>query len=112
GLAEREQDKIVYRANVLSLLRRRELNRVAGQLSEELKLSYAEHKSRQKVEGVYRRRIDLASGRFAVIENSREFTLVPWRPALERGLGKPVIGIGSGDAISWTGGRKRVPSVS
>jgi len=112
GLAEREQDQIVYRSSVLSQLRRRELNRVAGQLSDELKLSYAEHKSGQKVEGVYRRRIDLASGRFAVIEKSREFTLVPWRPALERSLGKPVIGIGRGDTISWTVGRKRGLSIS
>jgi len=54
----------------------------------ELGLSYVETKSGERVEGVYRQRVDLASGRFAVIEKAREFTLVPWRPVLERHLSK------------------------
>jgi hypothetical protein len=45
-----------------------------------------------RIEGIYRRHVDLASGRFAVIEKSREFTLVLWRPVLERNLGKSVSG--------------------
>ena len=109
-LAREEQDRVVYRANLLGILRRRELARVAGQLSEGL--SYVETKSREKVEGVYRRHVDLASGRFAVIEKAREFTLVPWRPVLERHLGKHVSGIARGDAISWTLGRQRGPSIT
>jgi hypothetical protein len=48
----------------------------------------------------------MASGRFAVIEKSREFTLVPWRPELERCVGKLVSGIVRGDGISWTVGRQ------
>jgi type IV secretory pathway VirD2 relaxase len=112
-LAHEEQDRIVYRANLLGILRRRELSRVAGQLSGDLGLSYVDTKSGDKVEGVYRRHVDLASGRFAVIEKSREFTLVPWRPVLERHLGKQVSGIVRGDNISWTIGRqRRGPSVS
>jgi len=111
--AREEQDRIVYRANMLGLLRRRELMRVAGQLSNELGLNYVETKSGEKVEGVYRRHVDLASGRFAVIEKAREFKLVPWRPVLERHLGKQVSGIVRGDSISWTIGRQRSgPSVS
>jgi len=98
---------------MLGSLRRRELNRVVGQLSGELGLNYVETKSGEKVEGVYRRHVDLASGRFAVIQKSREFTLVPWRPVLERHLGKQVSGIVRGDSISWTIGRQRSgPSVS
>ncbi|WP_316979515.1 relaxase/mobilization nuclease RlxS [Shumkonia mesophila] len=106
-LAHQEQDRIVYRANLLGLLRRRELARVAGLLSDELGLQYTEAKAGDWIEGVYRRRIDLASGRFAVIERSREFTLVPWRPVLARNLDKPVSGIVRGDTISWSLGRKR-----
>jgi type IV secretory pathway VirD2 relaxase len=106
-LASEDQDRIVYRANLLGILRRRELARVAGQLSGDLGLSYVETKSGEKVEGVYRRHVDLASGRFAVIEKAREFTLVPWRPVLERHLGKQVSGIARGDSISWTIGRTR-----
>jgi Protein of unknown function (DUF3363) len=64
-------------------------------------------------EGVYRRSLNLACGRYAVIEKSREFTLVPWRPVLERNLGKQVSGIVRGETISWTLGRQRSgPSIS
>ncbi|HTO60812.1 MAG TPA: relaxase/mobilization nuclease RlxS [Bradyrhizobium sp.] len=111
-LAREEQDQILYRANLLGILRRRELARVASQLSGDLGLSYVETKSGEKVEGVYRRHVDLASGRFAVIEKAREFTLVPWRPVLERHLGKHVSGIARGDSISWTLGRQRGPSIT
>ncbi len=92
---------------MLPLLQRRELARVASQLSGELGLNYAEVGPGERIEGVYRRRLDLASGRFALIEKPREFTLVPWRPVLERNLGKPVAGIARGDRISWTLGRQR-----
>jgi len=112
GLAREEQNRVVYRRDLLAVLRRRELSRVATQLSGELGLAYAEPQRGERIEGVYRRRFDLASGRFALIEKSREFTLVPWRPVLERNLGKPVEGIVRGDSISWTLGRKRAgPSV-
>ena len=106
-LARQEQDRTIYRANMLALLRRRELARVGAQLSGELSLRYVEMEPGKRIEGVYRRRLDLASGRFAVIEKSREFTLVPWRPVLERNLGKQVSGIARGDTISWTLGRQR-----
>ncbi len=110
-LARQDQDQIVYRANMLSVLRRRELARAAGQLSAELGLAYREAKSGDRIEGVYARKLDLASGSFAVIEKSRQFTLVPWRPVLERSMGKTVAGIARGDAISWTIGRQRGPSI-
>jgi len=106
-LARQEQDRIVYRANMLGLLRRRELTRVATQLSDELGLHYAEARAGERIEGVYRRHLDLASGRFAVIAKSREFTLVPWRPVLERNLGKSVSGIAREEGISWRIGRQR-----
>jgi type IV secretory pathway VirD2 relaxase len=116
ALARRRQwliEQELARANMLGILRRRELTRVAGQLSAELGLNYSEARSGERVEGIYRRSVELASGRFAVIEKSREFTLVPWRPVLERGLGKSVSGIVRGDMISWSIGRQRSgPSIS
>ena len=112
-LARAEQDQTIYRANMLGTLRRRELTRVAGQLSDELGLDYADVRPGERIEGVYRRSIELASGRFAVIEKSREFTLVPWRPVLERSLGRQVSGIAREETISWTLGRQRSgPSIS
>jgi hypothetical protein len=112
-LAREEQDRTIYRANMLGILRRRDLTRVAAQLSGELGLDYAEVRPGSRVEGVYRRSLDLASGRYALIEKSREFTLVPWRAVLERSLGKQVSGIARGETISWTISRQRSgPSVS
>lgn len=111
-LAREEQDRIVYRANMLGILRRRELLRVAGQLSSELGLPYVEIESGQKVTGAYRRHVDLASGRFAVIEKSREFTLVPWRPVLEWHIGKQVSGIVRERTTRWVVGRARGLGVS
>lgn len=107
GLAHEEQDRTVYRANMISILRQRELNRVAGQLSDQLGLAYAEAQPGDRIEGTLRRSVDLASGKYAVIEKSREFTLVPWRPVLDRHLGKEISGVVRGEAISWTLGRQR-----
>ncbi|ALR19264.1 relaxase/mobilization nuclease RlxS [Sphingobium baderi] len=113
GLAREEQGRTVIRTNLLATLRRRELARVAGQLSSELGLGYAEARNGERIEGLYRRPVELASGRYALIEKSREFTLVPWRPVLERHIGKEVSGIVRGDAINWTIGRQRGgPSIS
>ncbi|MDF1625400.1 MAG: DUF3363 domain-containing protein, partial [Parvibaculaceae bacterium] len=47
-----------------------------------------------------------------VIEKSREFTLVPWRPVLDRHIGQHVSGVMRGDSISWTIGRQRGLGIS
>jgi type IV secretory pathway VirD2 relaxase len=112
-LASEQQGSIVYRANLLRILRERELLKVTGQLAGQLGLRYVAQESGRRIEGIYRRRVDLASGRYALIERSHEFTLVPWRPVLERSLGQRVAGIAKGDGgISWTLGRRRGPSIS
>jgi hypothetical protein len=107
GLASIEGEAISFRADLLDVLQRRELLRVGTSLSRETGLEFVEVREGARVEGLVRRRIDLASGRFALIETGREFTLVPWRPVLERAIGREVAGrVGSG-GISWTIGRKR-----
>ncbi|TGX55830.1 DUF3363 domain-containing protein [Sphingomonas gei] len=107
GLAEEARSGTTYRSDLIATLQRRELLRVAGQLSEELALPFAEAGPGARIEGVVRRRVDLVSGRFALVEKSREFTLVPWRPMLERQIGKPVSGIMRGDGTNWSIGRGR-----
>jgi type IV secretory pathway VirD2 relaxase len=113
GLALEQRGSIIYRANLLRILRNRELQRVGGQLAGQLGLPYIAQEPHRRIEGIYRRRVDLISGRYALIERSQEFTLVPWRPLLERNLGQNVAGIAKGDGgISWTLGRQRGPSIS
>jgi type IV secretory pathway VirD2 relaxase len=91
----------------LEILRRRELQRVAGQLSGELGSHFVEAEPGLPIEGTYRRFVQVGMMRMAVIENSREFTLVPWRPVLERQIGKEVSGIMWGRDVNWTFGRQR-----
>jgi type IV secretory pathway VirD2 relaxase len=113
GLAESQRGATVYRAGMVETLRRRELLRVAGQLSEELGLPFAEAKPGERIDGTLRRAVDMTSGRHALIERSREFTLVPWRAVLEQHIDKTVSGILRGDGINWTLGRARSgPTIS
>lgn len=112
GLANEECGVTTYRAGFVEILRRRELLRIAGQLSSELSLEFVESKTGERIEGTLRRAVDLVSGRHALIERAREFTLVPWRPMLEPHVGKTVSGLMRGDTINWTVGRARSgPSV-
>lgn len=111
GLATKAEGVTHFPADLVTTLQRRELLRVATQLSGELGLEFVEARAGASVEGVYRRAFDIGGQKFAVIEKSREFTLVPWRPVLERQLGQPVSGIVRGNGISWTIGRQRGPEI-
>lgn len=107
GLAEEQASGTALAPDLIDRLRQRELLRVASRLSDELALPFREAEAGARVEGIYRRPIDLLSGRYALLERSREFTLVPWRPVLDRHVGKKVSGLVRGDGISWTIGRSR-----
>jgi hypothetical protein len=37
---------------------------------------------------VYRRRFNLASGRFAMLSDELGFSLVPWKPSMEQHIGR------------------------
>ncbi|MBY0508514.1 MAG: relaxase/mobilization nuclease and DUF3363 domain-containing protein [Rhodospirillaceae bacterium] len=107
-LARQDGDQVVYRANLLAVLRRREVVRVAAQMSDDLGLHFTEARDGQRLQGIYRKPIDLTSGRFAVIETQgKSFTLVPWRSVLDRNIGREVSGLVRGEGISWTVGRAR-----
>ncbi|MBU4434561.1 MAG: DUF3363 domain-containing protein [Alphaproteobacteria bacterium] len=113
GLARQDQDQVIYRAGLLTRLQRRDLIAAAEGLARETGLNFSEARPGQAIVGVYRRSVDLASGRFAVIERSRDFTLVPWKRALEGQEGRAVSGVLREAGVSWTIGRGRGgPSVS
>ena len=108
GLMQRDDGGTVsFRRDLVDQLRRREVARAAGQLSQELGLQFVETEPGRLIEGIYKRPVDLASGRYALIERSHEFSLVPWRPLLEKQLDRYVSGHAVGDSISWTIGRQR-----
>lgn len=115
GLAEPEGRAVRMRRDALGILQRRELLRVADELRGELSKAFVEAGQGVRIEGRVTRRIDLVSGRYALVERSREFTLVPWRPVLERHIGKPVTGLMRPDGVDWQIGRGRrgpeIPSI-
>jgi hypothetical protein len=47
----------------------------------------------EHVSSVYRQRVTLASGRFAMIDDGLGFQLVPWRPAVEQHVRRQVYGV-------------------
>ena len=63
--------------------------------------------SGERVSGTYRQSVRLVSSRYALVEHSREFTLVPWRPVIDKALGRQVSGLVRGSGVSWELGRKR-----
>jgi hypothetical protein len=75
----------------------------AGELqSQSLGKTFVSSSNTSHIEGVFSKTIERRSGKFAVIEKSREFTLVPWRPIMERRRGQSIIGRASrGGGISW-----------
>jgi len=112
-LAQADGETVRLRANLLSTLRARELRRVAGQLGEELGMPFAEARQGQRIEGIYRRPIQIGDTRYALVERTRDFTLVAWRPVLEQAVGKTVAGImRETGGISWSIGRSRGLGIS
>jgi type IV secretory pathway VirD2 relaxase len=107
GLAREQGGRIAYARNLLQTLERRELAEVSARIVRETGLHYVETKPGDRITGTYRRMLALSSGRFALIERARDFSLVPWRPVLERAKGQAVTGVVGGEGISWSVGQKR-----
>jgi type IV secretory pathway VirD2 relaxase len=107
GLARRQGQRVLFARDLLTTLRRRELDEVAAKLAAEHVLTHQPLVEGQPVSGTYRQRVTLASGRFAMIDDGLGFQLVPWRPALEQHLGREVRGIAGPAGVEWNFGRKR-----
>lgn len=112
GLAERRGSRVVLARNLLATLRDRELA-VAGKfLQDATGLSFRPLHDGARVSGLYRRSLQLVSGRFAMLDDGTDFSLVPWRPMIEQRLGQTMAAVIRGNGVSWEFGRQRGPSVS
>jgi Protein of unknown function (DUF3363) len=107
GLAREQGGQVRYARDLLRTLEARELSRTAADISARTGLEHVGVKTGDKLTGVYRRMLTLNSGRYAFIERSHDFALVPWRPVLERARGQMVTGSVGGEGISWSIGIKR-----
>lgn len=108
GDATRSRDgRIFYRRSLLTTLREREVARVGAEMSEAKALPFRPATDGETVSGKITGTVQLSSGKFAIVEQSHEFTLLPWRPVIDRQLGKEVTGIVQGGSVSWRLGRQR-----
>jgi type IV secretory pathway VirD2 relaxase len=108
GFARRQGQRVLFARNLLDTLRTRELNDTTGKIAAETGLVYRPSAEGEHVAGIYRQRVSLSSGRFAMIDDGLGFQLVPWRPALEQQLGRQVSGVMlPNGGVDWSFGRKR-----
>jgi hypothetical protein len=107
GHARRTPDGAVRaRGDLLATLQRQELARTGTGLAKEHSLPFRMAEAGEEVRGRFTANKQLASGKFAMIENAFEFQLVPWRPVIDEHLGREIAGvIRDGGGIEWKIGR-------
>ena len=88
-------------AAALKVLSRTEMKQAVAKHSATSGLRAAQLMEGERFERAYTGPITLASGKYAVFENSKEFTLVPWRPSFEDVRGKNLTGKVNGSTIAW-----------
>ncbi|MBM3653140.1 MAG: DUF3363 domain-containing protein [Alphaproteobacteria bacterium] len=108
GLARRQGQRVVFAHDLIDTLRNRELDAAGERVAAQTGLPRHAVTEGETVAGVYRNRLTLTSGRFAMIDDGLGFQLVPWSPLLEKEIGKQVSGVMSpGGGVDWSFGRRR-----
>ena len=111
GLAQRRGQRVILARNLLGTLRNRELAQAAKDIAADTGLEHRPVADGQRVAGIYRRSVMLASGRYAMLDDGMGFSLVPWRSVIEQRLGQQIAATVHGGGVSWEIGRKRGQSI-
>ncbi|ALS10120.1 type VI secretion protein [Pseudomonas aeruginosa] len=111
GLAEKRGQRVILARNLLATLRNRELTQAAKDIAAETGLEHRPVTDGQRVAGIYRRSVMLASGRYAMLDNGKGFSLVPWKPVIEQRLGQQLAATVRGGGVTWEIGRQRGPTI-
>lgn len=111
GLAEHRGQRVVLARNLLATLRGRELEKAAKDIAAETGLEHHPVADGQRVAGIYRRSVMLASARYAMLDDGMGFSLVPWKPVIEQRLGQQLTATVRGGGVSWEIGRQRGPQL-
>jgi type IV secretory pathway VirD2 relaxase len=109
GNAVRLDDgRIRVSKDFIANLERAEVNRVGRAMAAERGLTFTTVKTGEYVSGKLVGSTQLASGRFAMIDDGVGFQLVPWQPVLDKRIGQHITGVmRSAGGIEWGFGRKR-----
>jgi len=103
-----EDGRIRFAKDFVANLERTEVNRVGSAMAAERDLKFTSAKTGGYVGGRLIGSTQLASGRFAMIDDGIGFQLVPWQPVLDNRIGQHIAGImRSAGGIEWSFGRKR-----
>ena len=111
GLAQRRGHRVILARNLLETLRNRDLTQAAQDIAAETGLEHRPTADGQRVAGIYRCSVMLASGRYAMLDDGKGFRLVPWRPVIEPRLGQQIAATVRGGGVSWEIGRQRGMSI-
>ncbi|MGN8198104.1 DUF3363 domain-containing protein [Salinisphaera sp. RV14] len=101
GLAERRGQRVILGRNLLGTLRNRELVQAAKDIAADTGLEHRPVADGQRVAGIYRRSVMLASGCYAILDDGMGFSLVPWKPVIEQRLGQQLAATVRGGGVSW-----------
>jgi type IV secretory pathway VirD2 relaxase len=105
GLAEQRGPRVILARNLLATLRNRELAQAVKDIAAGTGMEHRPVADGQRVAGIYRRSVMLASGRYAMLDDGMGFSLVPWRPVIEQRLGQQIAATMRGGGVSWEMGR-------
>lgn len=72
--------------------------------------AFREREIGERVEEICRRSVQVGDRKLALLEHSREFSLVPWRPVLEKQVGHEISGVVRRSGVSWSLGCVRAGS--
>lgn len=98
-------DQLRVKTDLIGTLTREEVGRVGRELAAGRGVGFHPVHDGEKISGKLLGPVQLASGRFAMIDGEHGFSLVPWRPVIENQIGRQVIGIMHGGDVSWQLGR-------
>ncbi|WP_313666351.1 DUF3363 domain-containing protein [Stutzerimonas kunmingensis] len=107
GLTQRRGERMSFFPNLLGTLRQRELAVAVKGIKERTGMQHHATVDGAPITGVYRKYLDLVSGRYAQLEHNGGFSLVPWKPVIEPRRGQSVTARVQRDQVSWNIGRSR-----
>ena len=107
GFAQSDGERLKLPSNLLATLRQRDLESVAKTITAETGMRYRPLVDGIPKSGSYQRMVVTVSGRFAMLDDGRAFSLVPWRPVVEQRLGQHLTATVRGDRVTWSFGRQR-----
>jgi len=87
--------------DLIARLERSEIESAGKSLAVKKSVAFTFKGEGERVSGVFSGTTSLVSGKYAVIENAYEFTLVPWRPAMDERLGRQMTGLLRSGVVSW-----------